>query len=462
MPPPLGRSRRIGVLGLAAATFFIVSGGPYGLEEILQAHGYGRAVALLLFLPLVWCLPVAFLVGELGSALPCTGGYYEWVRRGLGEFWGLQEAWLSLAYSVVDLAIYPTLLVAYAGQVLPALAAGTQGWAGWWLGMGMIAGCTLWNALGIRAVGLGSEALGVAVLGPFVVMVALAAAALPGGGLARLGAALAAPPPEPGTGATWAAGLLLALWNYMGWDNASTFSGEVEDAPRAYPRAMLVVVGLVAAAYVLPVLAAASAGLPAASFGAGSWVAAGRALGGAPLAGLVMLGGGITVVGMFNAILLAWSRLPVALAEDGYLPRLLAWRSPGSGAPVPALVAGGGLVALLVGLELTRLVAIDVMLQGMALLLEFAALVALRLREPGLPRPFRVPGGLAGALLLGVPPAGLLAFSAWRGRGEPGALGVRAVPLALLVAAIGPAWWALSRRRRARAAARVPGAPADP
>ncbi len=37
---------RMSMAGLAAATFFIVSGGPYGLEEIVLGHGYGGALAL--------------------------------------------------------------------------------------------------------------------------------------------------------------------------------------------------------------------------------------------------------------------------------------------------------------------------------------------------------------------------------------------------------------------------------
>src|SRR5689334_5784670 len=173
MGPMPARPRRLGPLALAAATFFIVSGGPYGLEEILQAHGYRRALALLVVLPVVWSLPVALLVGELGAALPRTGGYYEWVRRGLGPFWGVQEAWLSMAYSVVDLALYPTLLVAYLAKIWPALGDGGRGGVGWLLGVAMIGACTLWNALGIRAVGVGAEILGAAVLGPFAAMVVL-------------------------------------------------------------------------------------------------------------------------------------------------------------------------------------------------------------------------------------------------------------------------------------------------
>jgi amino acid transporter len=60
------------------------------------------------------------------------------------------------------------------------------------------------------------------------------------------------------------------------------------------------------------------------------------------------------------------------------------------------------------GLGFQRLVELDVILYGSALLLEFVALVALRIREPNLPRPFRVPGGLPVAVLLGVGPAILL------------------------------------------------------
>jgi amino acid transporter len=440
------RPRRLGTLALAAATFFIVSGGPYGLEEILQAHGYARGMALLLALPLLWALPVALLVGELGSALPRNGGYYEWVRRGLGPFWGLQEAWLSAAYAVVDLALYPTLLAAYLSQLWPSIGTTADGRVGWWIALGMIALCALWNAAGIRAVGIGSEVVGVAVLGPFAVMIALAAARLHAGGLDRIASALREPAAAPSGTATWAAGLLLALWNYLGWDNASTFAGEVRDPQRAYPRAMLAGVALVTAAYVLSVLAAASAGVPAAAFATGSWVVAARALGGAYLGAFVVVGGGITAVAMFNANLLSWSRLPVALAEDGVLPRALAWRSPRTGAPVPALLLGGALVSSCIGLELTKLVAIDVLVYGLALVLEFAALVALRVREPELPRPFRVPGGLAGAVLLGVPPAAIVAWAFWKARGEAGAFGVPALALVAIIAAVGPLAWLAGRR----------------
>ncbi len=444
--------QHLSLLGLAAATFFIVSGGPYGLEEIVLGYGYAGAMALLVAIPLVWSLPVALMVGELGAALPRTGGYYVWVRRGLGPFWGLQEAWLSLAVGIVDIAIYPTLLVTYLGRLWPALGGDAPGAPGWWLAMAAIGACTAWNALGIRSIGRGSTVLAAALLAPFVAIVALAAAALPRGGLALAQAALQAP--HPAEQGALVAGLMLAMWNLMGFDNAANFAGEVVEPARSYPRAMVVSVALIAGSYLAAVLAAAVTGLPPAAWSSGSWVEIGERLGGPVLAAAVTAGGGISAVGMYNALLLSWSRLPVALAEERWLPAALAQRSRRTHAPVAAVVLGGALSGLCLGLGLRRLVEIDVLLYGVALVLELAALVALRVREPELPRPFRVPGGVVGAAALGVPPTLLLALAAWEGRREPGALGLSAVQLGAAVASVGVAWWLVDRGVRAVGARR--------
>ncbi len=70
-------------------------------------------------LPLLWSLPTALMIGELASAIPAEGGFYVWVLRAMGRFWGFQEAWLSLVASIFDMAIYPTLFVAYLVRLFP-------------------------------------------------------------------------------------------------------------------------------------------------------------------------------------------------------------------------------------------------------------------------------------------------------------------------------------------------------
>jgi amino acid transporter len=79
-------------------------------------------------------------------------------------------------------------------------------------------------------------------------------------------------------------------------------------------------------------------------------------------------------------------------------------------------LAIGWAACLNLGFE--RLVTLDIFVYGLSLALEFAALVVLRVREPNLPRPFRVPGGMFGAIAVGVAPVLLLGFDLVRSQSE--------------------------------------------
>src|SRR5207253_2817261 len=206
-------------------------------------------------------------------------------------------------------------------------------------------------------------------------------------------------------------GLLICMWNYMGWDNASTIATEVEKPQRTYPRAMLAAVVIVALSYVLPFAALWMTGLTSTAWETGSWADIAGLLGGPLLRVGVVLGGIISAFGMFNALVMSYSRLPLAMAQDGMLPGLFAKMHPRTRAPWVAILACALGWAMCLGLGFERLVTIDILLYGSSLALEFVALVALRLREPELRRPFRVPGGIFGALAVGVAPILLLGFS---------------------------------------------------
>ncbi len=61
---------------------------------------------------------------------------------------------------------------------------------------------------------------------------------------------------------------------------------------------------------------------------------------------------------------------------------------------------------------------LDVLLTGLSILLEFGALIALRFREPNLPRPYRIPGGILTTIGIAIPPVALLAVSLFRNESE--------------------------------------------
>ena len=425
------------LIPLAAATYFMVSGGPYGIEDILGGAGYLKALAILLILPLVWSFPTALMIGELASALPDEGGFYVWVRRALGPFWGYQEAWLSLTASIFDMAIYPTIFVLYLSRLFPGWTAGSRGLT-WELAL--IALCVLWNLRGAPAVGDGSIALFVVLLAPFAVLVA--AAAWHGWHLHANTAWHSVAASKSGGGEGLSTAILVALWNYMGWDNASTVAKEVHNPQRNYPRAMLLSAGVVALSYVIPLAAMGFAGLAIAQFTTGSWADAATQLAGPWLGIAIVLGGAMTGLGMFNALMMSYARLPVALAEDGMLPSFVGTRNR-YGVPWVALLACGTAWALALQFSFERLISIDLILYGASLILEFVALVVLRIREPNLERPFRA-GNLAMAIALGVMPTVLIIYAAFSARDEH--MGhIPALLFGLLVAAAGPVFYWISR-----------------
>jgi amino acid transporter len=438
--------RKMRFLPLIAATYFMVSGGPYGIEEILGGAGFARAIVILLVLPFLWCLPTALMIGELASALPAEGGFYTWVRRALGPFWGYQEGWLSLSASIFDMAIYPAIFVLYLGKFNPGL---TAGWFGYGWSLAVVLLCCTWNLRGAPSVGSGSMSMFALLLAPFAVFVVLG-----------LWHGFTLHPTvqwsHPATESSLSIALLVAMWNYMGWDNASTVAQEVENPQRNYPRAMIVATILVAVTYILPLTAVAVAGFSVDSFATGDWMTAASAIGG-PLLGLaVVAGGAISGVGMFNALVMSYTRLPMAMAEDHMLPAVFAKKNS-RGVPWVSVLLCGLAWGLALKLPFDRLISIDLILYGSSLLLEFVALVVLRIKEPNLERPFKA-GNFAFACSLGVGPAALIGYALYASRNEKLVGSTSALLFAVVVALLGPLfYWIIAapwaRRRLAAAEA---------
>jgi amino acid transporter len=412
------------LLPLLGATYFMVAGGPYGLEDIIGKAGYWRALVMLAIIPIIWSLPTSLMVGELASSIPDEGGYYVWVRRALGRFWGFQEAWMSMAASVFDMAIYPAIFVLYLSRFAPAWTAGYRGtlWA-----LAVVLGSVLWNLTGAKAVGRGSVVLFFALLAPFVVLIAAALWKWHGHGTGALLHAVGAP--------DIAGAISVTMWNCMGWDNASTVAQEVDDPQRNYPRAMLSAALLVSLTYILPLAAVGLAGLAADQFSTGAWTDAARTLVGPALAFTVVIGGMINGAGMFNPLMMSYTRVPFAMAEDGLLPAVLMRRTK-RGVPWVSVLLCAAIWALALRFTFERLISIDLVLYGASLLLEFVALAVLRRREPNLVRPFRVPGGMPGVIAAGLGPALLIAFAMWAARDEH-VLGLNALLFSVIVALSG-------------------------
>jgi len=420
--------RTLGTLSLAAVMFFNTSGGAFSMEGLVASVGPGFALLLLVLVPIFWSIPETLLVAELASMLPLEGGYYQWVRRAFGPFWAFQNGWCTWCYSLVDMAIYPVLFNQYLSYFFPDLSRPSQ----WCLSLVMIWGATYINLRGAARVGHVSIAAAGLVLATFL---GITIAALP---------RITHVPWHPFAHGTQSSsdalgvGLSIVLWNYLGWDNASTVGGEIENAERTYPRALAIALCVVTAGYLLPVTATLGA-TDWSTWREGGWPAIALASGGAAgplLAVAVSVAGVVSAIALFNALLMAYSRIPLAMARDGLLPASLT-KLDSEGNPTRAVLVSAVCYSVFALLPFTQLVVADVILYSMAMGLEFAALIRLRLAEPQLRGAFRIPVGVRGVSALAAVPMCILGFAMWMSfRG--GDLGSTAVTGALCAALLGP------------------------
>jgi amino acid transporter len=152
---------------------------------------------------------------------------------------------------------------------------------------------------------------------------------------------------------------------------------------------------------------------------------------------------------MFNALVMSYSRLPLAMAQDGMVPKIFGRTHSRTRAPWVAIVVLATGWALCLGLGFERLVTLDIILYGASLMLEFVTLVVLRIREPELKREFRVPGGLVGAILAGAFPLLLLGLAVVHGESET-VLGINGLEFGLLIIVAGFVVYLATGRLRRR------------
>ncbi|MBS1602407.1 MAG: APC family permease [Bacteroidetes bacterium] len=380
--------RKLGPLQLAAVIFLTVSGGPYGLEPLFSYVGVNGALLLLLVTPLLWDVPTILTVLELNSMMPVTGGYYQWVKQALGVRWAFFEGWWTWLYTFCDLAIYPVLFVTYAAFFFPAAA----------LYKIPICLCIIWasallNIVGIVPVGKTSIVLSILVLTPFALTIGLV--------FARHGPlSVPAPALHDQQFSTLSLGLYTVMWNFIGWDNATTYAGEVARPVRSYFTSVCVAFLLVVSIYILATLAVHQSGIDTSTFEEGDFPRVGEILGGRWLGMLIAAGGMASTLGLYSAVLLSVSRVPKVMADDQLLPSWLCAEHRRWGTPYISIIASSIVVSILILFTFSDLVVMDIILYGAGLTLEFITLLVLRRKEPLRHRPFRIPLNNTGLLLM--------------------------------------------------------------
>ncbi|HEY1271638.1 MAG TPA: APC family permease, partial [Terriglobales bacterium] len=234
-------------------------------------------------------------------------------------------------------------------------------------------------------------------------------------------------------------GLALGLWLYSGYEQCSTVAEEVENPQRSYPIALAVVVPMSVAVYFLPTLASLAAHGNWQDWHTRYFSDAAQLIGGPWLGGWMTIAALVTNLALLNATVLSSTRMPFAMAEDGYLPRALTGVHPRYATPWIAIIASAVAYGLLAQLKLTQLISVYSWLRIATTVLTVLAGWQLRRRQPGMKRPFRIPGGRLGLLYAVIAPV-VMSVVAMLGSDRYGTIG------GILALAVGPVAYFVVRR----------------
>jgi APA family basic amino acid/polyamine antiporter len=339
----------------------------------------------------------ALTYAELGSLFPKAGGEFTYLRETYGELlaflYGWMRFWIGTPGSIAAYAVgSATFLAALFGGFSETTLVGVS--------LLFVTVFTLVNCMSVKSGGR-VQVFMTALKVLMIVTIIFGCFFLSGGSSHGFSA------PDGWSWRGWSAfgsAMVAALWAYDGWNNLPMASGEVHDAQKNVPKALVVgtliilcIYGLlnVAYFYALPFGEVLSARSPLNS-GAGALPVATKAaqtfLG---VGGLAFLSIAFTVsaLGAMNGSILTGARVPYAMAKEKLFFKQLAYVSQKSHSPVVAiLIQGAWACVLAVSGQFDQLTDYVIFGSWMFYALCAAAVIVLRVKRPELVRGYKTPG----------------------------------------------------------------------
>lgn len=386
------KERNIGLITMVLMIYSICASGAYGVESMVPSLGPGLAIVFLIVFPFIWGLPQALVSAELGSAMPVQGGYYRWTQRALGEFWGFQTLYWRLLGQFVGLSAYIVLAAGYIVTLVPMTE--TQLYI---VKVAFVILFAIVNLIGVKEASLVSSIISIFVILAFAAITVL--------GFMNWHTDPFAPFMVEGQSLfmTLGSGIAIAMWMYSGFESITTIGGEVKDK-MVIPKAVLIVLPLIAISYILPLMAGLASVGQWESWGAsGINFATMAELSGSSLFILIFaLIAVIANLSIFNSSLVYVSRGPFVLAEDGMAPKFFE-RLNKKGVPHWGVLLVVLVSFILIQFSFETIVVIQVTCLMASYFVVWIAGIALRIKEPDLKRPFKVPGGTVAQVFIYAP-----------------------------------------------------------
>ena len=344
----------------------------------------------------------ALCYAELATAYPHAGGDYHFLRRAYGKPISFLFGWAS--FSVIttgSIALLAFVFGDYMNQALPLHAPQSGAWGSAVYALAAIVVLSWVNLRGIRS-GAATQTWLTAVEVIGLLLIVVAALYLTAGGgagpAAATNASAASAVSSTPSASSFGLAMVFVLLTYGGWNEAAYISAEIKDGRRNMVRALVLSIFIITALYLL-VTWAYWQGLGLAGMAASNAIAAdvlGAAFGptGEKVISVLVAIAALTSI---NATMIVGARTSYALGSDWPALKRLAFWDGKRGTPVNAMLAQGVAALLLVllgtwtGSGFRAMVEFTAPVFWLFFLLTGAALFVLRVREPQVERPYKVP-----------------------------------------------------------------------
>jgi len=406
----------INLIPLTVLVFYNVAGGPFGIEPTVRASGALLSIVGFTIFPLIWSVPEALVTAELGSAFPCSSGGVAWVDEAFGSTAGGLIGYLSYASGVTDNAIYPVLFLEYILELYDKADTGflydVHSFIRYVSIIVLASIFTLINLFGLKFVGNVSLVVAIISMSPFIIMFLL--------GLPQVDPKRWFVLPDPNyiadddestamgwipitfDGVNWRMYLNNLFWNLNSFDSGASFASDVSDISTFY-NAMIGSIYMTFFCYFLPLIVALGA-VPSKQI---DWVDGYLAnlastIVGPWLGHWTVISSGISNLALFHAEMSTDAWQIAGMAKRGFAPKIFQTRSR-FGTPIYGIILGFIVIVIMSSFNFTTLVEMMNFNYSIALLMEYAAFIKLRISRPDVIRPYRVPFGTIGCILMVTP-----------------------------------------------------------
>lgn len=324
-------------------------------------------------------------LAELAAAFPRSGGVFVYLREIYGPGVAFLYGWTLLVVAPAGAAGIALVFAEYLGRLVPLSPFAIR-----MVAAGAIIVVAAAGYRSVRGAGAIQSAAAAAKVGGLLALV-VAGFLLGDGQAGAFGTGASR------TATSWAGagvGLVAALWAYNGFQDMVSISGEVRDPSRVLPRGLIAGAAIIIAIY-LAANAAYLYVLPFSTLQGSPLVAADVAVavlgpGGAAVVSAMVM---VSTFGALNGMVLVNPRVFYAMAEDRLLFAPLARVHPRFATPHVA-VASYAAVALVFVFSRSFEQLAEAFVLGVFpfLALSCVGVLVLRRQQPGLRRPYRMPG----------------------------------------------------------------------